>query len=357
MSLLWIDGFEKYGPSGSAINPSDIIDWKYLGHYDERIDVVSGRTGNAIQLDDLSTYMCTPALDMRDSRTLICGFAFKIRDLDADLRIVDFRNANMFGETVGYGQLFLQVSGGGNGSEITLVRGNTDLTTSNTANLQTDTWYYLEMKVYCDSSSGTCNVRIDETEIISYSGNTQHRTGLVVNNRYDRVMWHPTEIDVITIDDLYIANDSGNTVNDFLGDCTVATLTPNSDVSGNWSASTGNDLYACVDETAQGSDYISEDTSGNQALFELENMSGNAVTGTVRGVMLCCESRQSQQGMSTYAKAITQNGSGGNVQTSGNFVPGTNNPLNSSVMMEKDPDGNDWTMSTVNQLRVGVEAS
>ena len=361
MALLWIDGFEKYGASGSAINPTDIVDWKYNGHYDERCDIVAGRNGGlALRLDNTAINIITPGLKTPGStdNTLICGFAFKFGSLIDGVRLCEFRDPSDHGETIGWGQLCLEVSGSGNGAELKVDRGNTFLASSNTANLQTDTWYYIEMKVYSHTTNGTVNVCLDGTEIISFSGNTRHRTGYAYQGVYDRVQWHINNGSaLLAIDDLYIADGHGSGITDFLGDCEVATLSPTSTVSGNWSPSTGNTLWSLIDEDTQDANYIKEDTSGNQAIFELTNLTANQALGSVKGVMLCCDSQHSVQGHQGYAKAITQNGSGGSVQDTGNFMPGVTNPLCYTVMMETDPDGNPWAPATVNQLRMGVEHS
>jgi hypothetical protein len=358
MALLWIDGFEKYGPSGGTILPTDILDWKYVGHYDERIDIVSGRSGNAIRIDNTATNLVTPSLKTPGStdNTLIVGFAFQMSALTNTQRIVEFRDPTDHGETIGWGQLYLTVNGGGAGSEINVYRGNTLLDTSTTANLQLNTWYYLEVKVYSHDTTGTVNVCLDETEIISFNGDTRHRT-LNSQVTYTKVMWRVTSAENYLIDDLYICDGHGGTNNDFLGDCEVATLSPTSTVSGNWSASTGNTLWSLIEEDQQDANYIKEDTSGNQALFELTDLTANQATKTVAGIMLNCDSQQSVQGMTQYAKALTQNGSGGTIEEVGNFMPGVTNPLTYTVIMEDDPDSNPWSAATINQLRFGVELS
>jgi len=91
-------------------------------------------------------------------------------------------------------------------------------------------------------------------------------------------------------------------------------------------------------------------------LPEGTNLSANAATGTIAGVMVCCDSQQTSR-FAKYAKCITQNGSGGTIQDTGNFMPGNTNPLCHTVIMEDDPDGNTWSASTVNDFRMGVEAS
>jgi hypothetical protein len=361
MALLWIDGFEKYGTATAAINPTDIIDWKYLGHYDERVDVLPGRnSGNCIRLDNTAINLVTPSIKSPGStdNTLICGFAFKFGALVNGVRLMEFRDPSDDGETIGWGQLTLCVAGTGNGADLAVYRGNTTLNTSTTANLQENQWYYIEMKVYNHTTNGTCNVKLDETEIISFAGNTRHRTAYEYQETYDRVMWRiDNATALLYIDDLYIADGHGSGVTDFLGDCQVATLSPTSTVSGNWTPSTGNTLWSIIDEDTQDANYIKEDTSGNQALFEVTNLTANQALGDIQGVMLCCDSQHSAQGHQGYAKAITQNGSGGSIQDTGNFMPGVTNPLTFTVIMEDDPDGNAWTAATVNSLRIGVEHS
>jgi hypothetical protein len=161
---------------------------------------------------------------------------------------------------------------------------------------------------------------------------------------------------VTYFDDWYICDATGATNNDFLGECRVETLTPNSDASGNWTANSGGDLYAMVDGEIDEVDYVHETVSGNQALFGSNCLSANASAGSVRGVMVSCESNPSGQ-FTKYAKMMTQNGSGGAIQESGNFVPGSRAPTASTEIMEADPDGASWTPNTINTFRMGVEVS
>jgi hypothetical protein len=350
MALLWVDGFEKYGLSGNSVTPSETINWKYTSTLFASLSIDTGFTNNCLKLNSSTSGVKPP--NLTSNRTMICGFAFKARDVDAGLRLVDFRHPNNAGETVGYGEFYLQIASVNSANEVRLYRGNTSIATSNGVDIQPDTWYYLEVKVYCDSSSGTCNVRLDENEVISFSGNTHHRA-TAGYDFYSTVLFYPAAPDVLYIDDLYICDGSGSDNNDFLGTCNVETISPSADASGNWTPSTGADMYAVVDEAEAGSDYISETTTGNQALFELENLS---TSGTVVGAMITCESEISGN-LNKYAKFLTQNGSGGSIQEEGHFPPGAERPHAGTVIMEKDPDGNAWSSAIVNDLRVGVELS
>ena len=351
MALLWVDGFEKYGNAGATAAPSGVLDWKYLEDtYVGNIGV--GRDGKCLLVDSTSEYLSTPDLNPQ-STTLIFGFAFKLRDVDSDVRLCDLRHPSGDGETVGYSQFTFHVTSVNSANQIQVKRGNTVLATSTTVNVAADTWYYLEGKVECHDTTGTCNVKIDETEVISYSGDTKHRGN---TDRYSRIAWNIDHADLLYVDDLYICDSSGSTNNDFLGDCQVATLSPTSDASGNWTPSTGVDLYAVIDEDTLSTDYLKDTTTGNQAIFETTNLTSCEAAGTVVGAMVCCDSQQTSR-FNKYPKLITQNGSGGSIQDTGNFMPGNTNPLCYSQIMETDPDGNTWTANTVNTFRVGVEVS
>jgi hypothetical protein len=232
------------------------------------------------------------------------------------------------------------------------MRGDVLLDTSTTANIQDDTWYYLEMKVLCANSGGRAWVHLDGVEIIDFTGDTE-----LTRDVYTSVSLKTYTSSVTYFDDWYICDAAGSTNNDFLGECRVETLTPNSDASGNWTANSGLDLYAMVDGgVIDEVDYIHETVSGNQALFGSNCLSVNASMGTVRGIMVSCESNPSGQ-FTKYAKMMTQNGSGGAIQESGNFMPGSRAPTASTEIMEDDPDGASWTSNTINTFRMGVEIS
>jgi len=358
MALLWVDGFEKWG-TGNAVSPAATVASKYKLAGPAGMDIVAGRyNGYALMMDDTSAYIQTPHIHSGSpDRTLICGLAYKAVSLYAGQFVMTFVHPSEDGE-LNTSQFTLRLSANTPNSGLYITRGNTTLTTNNDALLTSNTWAYIEMKVYCHPTAGTCNVYVDGTEVISYTGNTQHRS-YNESTTYSAVYLsaRTTYGKEHHFDDLYIADGSGNTVNDVLGPCHVECLSPTSDASGNWTPNTGNNMYDNVNSQEADSDFIYTSASGNQAVFELDNLSANVAGGTVKGIMLNAESEQIGNSI-MYAKTLTQNGSGNTVQHTGNFMPGTDGvSLSHTVIMEDDPDGNAWSLSTVNQLRAGVEAS
>ncbi len=347
MALLWVEGFEKYGGAGSipSSHGYNVLDMKYATSNASSMDLVTGRYGGlALQIADNLGRVATPHLGS-SSPTLISGIAFKITAITSDASVLLFQGPGGGESTISLTVLASR--------EFRLRNMAVTLQDSTTANIQDDTWYYLELKVKAADSGGTAIVRLDGVEIINFTGDTNYK-----HERYSSVLLRPyTFSDTMQFDDWYVCDDTGSTNNDFLGDCKVEVLTPNSDASGNWTANSGGDLYAMVDAAALDAvDYIHDTVSGNQALFGSNCLSVDSSLGDVKGVMVTCDTQQSGR-FNKYAKMVTQNGSGGAIQESGNFPPGTASPMNSTQIMEVDPDGAAWTPNTINTFRMGVEVS
>ena len=356
MALLWVEGFEKFGDIGATVTPSNVSQSKYASQFDYLCYVDNGRySGSSLICGSTSFMYLTPELN--PSRTLIVGLNFKVNTIDDYSWVFDLRHPGNDGETIGYNQFTLRTVQTGNDYNLQLVRGGTGIATSANS-FVTGTWYAIELEVYCDSTSGTAKLWVNGNLEIDFSGNTRHRTSSgVVNDRYSKVMLRSHNIPSHSYDDLYVMDDTGNTNNAALNtNWRVECLSPVSDASGNWTPSTGNDAYACVDENERSSDYLSETASGNRVMFEMDNLTANGATGTIHGVVVNIESSKSSRYKKT-AKVVTQNGSGGSIQDGRDVVSGLNNskPVCTTNIMEADPDGNAWTASTVNSLRVGVE--
>ena len=345
MTLLWVDGLEMYGASGGAVNPSTGFKQKYYGYYENRIDVDTSRTGsgNCIRFDSSSTRITTPPLTT--NRTLIVGVAFKTTDVNTEDILFSFRHPYTGGYTVGYNCLEVMLDSG----EIKILRANTQLGSTSNLALTANTWRYLEVKVYCDDTNGTYEVKVDGTSVLTGTGDTKYSSYW---NYYSTIMFRRKTSNHLWIDDLYICDGAGSDNNDFLGDCKVLEVLPNGDASGNWTAQGGGSRYVEVDEAVLDNDttYISSDTTGEQAVFDYAG--ANIGSGSVKGVMLSTYAKFS--GMTEkHIKHLTQNGTG-------NIVDGTAQLCQEEYMavtevFEEDADDASWTQSTINSARFGVE--
>jgi len=357
MALLWTEGFEKWGPSSAAPSPANVTKSKFMSEFDNVMTVVEGRYhGYAMRLSSTSSVLLTPDLNPQ-SRTLIVGANFKITNITNGAWVWDLRHPYNDGETIGYNQFTLRaIYVDANTYYLRMDRGGTALVSAN-VNMSINTWYAVEMKVYCHDTLGTANLWVDGSPVANFSGDTKHRSGNGTD-RYSKVMLRTHVIPAHIYDDVYVMDDTGNTNNaPILDNWRIETLNPASDASGNWTPNTGVDMYAMVNEdTANNDTFITETTSGNRALFEMDNLTANGATGTIRGVMIHCEG-YSRNRYAKVPKFVTQNGSGGTIQDGVDIVMGraTATPHCMTEVMETDPDGNAWTANTVNTFRLGIE--
>lgn len=345
MALLWVDGFDGYG-TGTSLVPGYILAGRYSG-----FNMATGLTdprvlgnGRSIRTNGAWFWISTPKLT--ENRTLIVGFGFALSATGSNARVLEWFN----GANIG---LYCVLRGGH--GELDFYRESANyLGTTSGARLTNERWSYIEIKVYCDSSAGTIDVKVDGVSCLSLSGiNTQGTS----SNYYDRIRL----LDVGTnyehsIDDLYICDGSGSVNNDFLGPCKVMVVKPSADVVGetDWTPSAGTDHYALVDETEmnEDTDYVESDIIDDQDLWEYENTPTEI--GTIRGIQICTDCRLTdveQFDLKIPAKLSTTY-SEGSAQSTGSIE------YNSLLrVMDADPDGNPWTASNLDSSQFGVKVA
>ena len=151
--------------------------------------------------------------------------------------------------------------------------GGTLLATSSAPITENAAYQFIEMKATVATTTGNVVVRIDDTEVINFTGTTTMGGSSIVN----RAVLGPTAAFASTgagdlrIDDFYVADTSGTVCNNFIGSgFAVRLLTV--DGAGDstaWTPSAGAN-WQCVDEAPPDSlDYVSTLTSGARDLYNL----------------------------------------------------------------------------------------
>lgn len=301
MALLLIEGFEGFGRT-TATNPSSSLSNKWaLGAANTSYTLRDGRNVGGISLEPAAiSSLNTISKDLGDHQTMVCGFGVKFNTNAAEYRFFEFRD----GTTVS-GRLSLNTS---RQLVFGLTTGSTIAT--GTTVLSFDTWYYIEIKIYCHASSGAYEVKIDDVTELSGSG-----LNLVVTNPYvDRInLRTDSSSRRAMFDDVYVLDDSGTENTDFLGPATVSWFRPTSDSSIQWTRSSGSDSYALIDEDAVDgvTTRVSTSTSNALDMYGFEDYSDNQILAGLQANMwtsasgasmtLRCESGPSNTETSTIA--------------------------------------------------------
>lgn len=336
MALIFSDGFDAYGTSGTS---SGMIS---KGWCLER-DIYAGRTDGYSMCPTASQHTyCTIG---NNDATKTMGFALQLTNSSAwdhfYLYLGDGPNSPHI-------KVFLNSS-----QKLDFYLGST-LKQSGTTTLSLNTWYYIEIKSTIDNSNGSYELKIDGITEYSDSGIDTKYLGDANWNRLDfYVSSGPASGDIL-VDDLYVTDSSGSVNTGFLGDTHIETLFPNSDAGTNqWTTSTGTDHYALVDDNPMDdSSYLEDDTSGNRELFDMDSLTGSgSIVATVSNVTYAVTDAEV-----INIKPVIKSGT--TTTTGSSSVIASTDWSKQVEIYEEDPDTTSaWTKTAVNAAQFGFEVS
>lgn len=338
--LRWIDGFESYGTSGDASG----LARKYASVTGPTFwDIDTGRLGGyALKGTGYSAIDCRSKALTTDA-TMIVGFALKVAG-------TEYPNAwkliSLY-DTVEGVNVYVSALG-----ELVVYCGVTLLGSSPVAALPLNNWVYVELKVLCNAVTGTYELRVNGTAVVSGSGDTKAGA-----NDYHQAfaIWHcGSGVTPTYYDDLYVADGSGTVNNDFLGNHKVVALVPNgAGDSSQWTPSAGGN-YACVDENPSNgdTDYVEDGTAGHRDLFACSDVSD---LGIIRGVQVSTICRETDVNPFTLKTVVK---SGSTVDADAGQPIGSTDYVARTRILETDPATDAaWTQSGVNGMQIGIEVA
>lgn len=345
MSLLFIDSFDHYT---ALLDKYEVVN-NPGGDGTVAIESGAARTGIA----GLSTrrnsgggahyaFKAIPSAP----QTMIIGFAFKPvtpRDATGFLTLNDPANTVNHITLTHDATLNVQVRRGTHAGTIL---------GTHTVPLVEDEWHYIELKVTIDNTVGAVELRIngpDSNTLILSSVDTQNGAtpdigwvaignGTVAASPY---YWQ--------YDDLYILDDQGSKLNDFLGDTRVQLLLPASNGSQNDMTPLSGSNYQNVDEADPDDDtsYNSSPTPGDRDLYNITNV----FPEDVHAVALNIRARKDQAGNLQH-RAVIKNGAS---EALGPDTPLVAAYSNYQTLLEDAPGGGDWDQTKLNASEFGLD--
>jgi hypothetical protein len=345
VAILFMDSFDMYGTAADMI-----LKWTGANQISGGISLGTGLSGSGRCLQTSNpggqTYIYRTLHPTTNYATVIVGFWFKTSDFaNADKSIIYFSDLDAGAFQAG---LHYNTSG-----QVLCARGageGTVLQTSSSS-MTLNTRHHIEIKYTCHSSSGLFQAKLDGTQVLNYSGDTN----ATANNFFDTIQFVSSFSGVMTksYDDLFVLDTSGSVNNDYLGQCSVAALYPDgAGASTQWTPSAGSN-FQCVDDGASGQDgdttYVAAATAGHKDLYTFGNLGASdtplavevmAVTrkddGTARTFAATLRSDATDVDSATYTQT-----------TSYDYV---------ELYRDTDPDGGvAWTKAAVDALQAGVK--
>lgn len=347
MSLLFAhstDGQDTTAASG-LFNPNSQFPTGY-GTTDPRFPGTGYVTGGAFNTEGLQ-FTCKPA---DEDDLFIIGTAYWIdgaTDAGSAAGIIGF-----FSDAGVTSHVRICITADG---AVRVRRGDgagTILGTSSTGVVPFNTWFYIAAKVRLHDSTGTVDIEINGSNVLSLTGLDTKNGG--TKTVFDTAGWGAPGGGLSPRRrDLYVCNEAGTKNNDFLGDVRVTASFPTGDTTPEqWTPSTGSDSFAVVDEASPNTtDYLESSTVGHITRMTLADLPDT--THEVLGVVVKSYAAKSDAG----AVREFRNGmfSDATTEVGATNVLGTGFTTFLDVF-ELDPDGDvDWTPTSYNASAVQVE--
>jgi hypothetical protein len=336
MALIYVDSFDHYEAADATRKGwnvgtgGEIITTSVFRHGAQSLSVQptgDGRRGRSLP---------------SDYATIVLGFGMYQPNPHSNslfLRLDDAGTTHVFFTVAGTGR-------------IRAYRGDNTLLGEGTISLLTATWYFIEIKVTINDSTGVVVVKVNGvTDINLSSQDTRNGANAFVNQiRFEQ------GTSGAYYDDLYILDTTGGApTNDFLGDVRVEALLPNGNGnSSQFDGSDGNqvDNYLLVDETPAIDDdttYVESADVNDKDTYAFSNLT--PTSGTVFGVQQTPCARKTDAGSRNFVNvarlsATETDSATKTLNTTYAFFP---------TMSEAKPGGGVWTITDVNNAEFGMK--
>lgn len=342
MTFLMFNGFEGYADPVDQRDAGDGI-----SGFDESgvMEYTTGRNGGN-GLKNVSTvwnrvvYMKFPAIS--SGIIGIVGFAVKINT---------YRDSTIswFGNSADVDGMGVDITG----SSFYFYIKSFAIKASTIFNFNLNQWYYIEFKLKLHNSSGYGQVRVNEQEILTYPSGDMIWSGSIINQFKIGMLRSSDSV----IDDVYVADNQGSDINDYLGDIRVDVIHPNG--AGNYTdltPSTGNN-YECVDETEfDDSDYVEGANAAEKDSYTYQDVPTDLDDSGIIGLQIKHNAQRTAAATNIKIDPFIRIGSTDYSQTAQDLSDEFS-MVDGDIVLDDPSDSNPWTQAKINACEFGVEVA
>ncbi len=343
MSLIWFDGFELYGLANAS-------KFWYSIAYTGGTSIITGRDsrGKAIRMTQTVGEKLTLRYDWSgvSQQEIYFGIAFRY--------IAGGSNNSTFNLHDSSGNTIISIRYNPSDNKIYAYRyqGVSQYLIATSAALSRSTWHYLRVLGKCHSSTGRCEVWVNDTQLCDYTGYCYYGSSnyTLSSFRFDSNTWVG-----IDLDDFWILRNDGTAPSGFLKESRVDVILP--DGAGNYTEmtpSTGSN-YQCVDEDPLStSDYVSTKLNRDKDSYAFADPSSELRNRIITGVMQVSVAKRSESFSNIYVKPLLRTG-GNDYKGSAQNVLSDAGKEYFRILTEDPSDSQDWTRTKVIDCESGAE--
>lgn len=338
MALLFIDGFDHYATAD--------LNKKYQFVSFASITAGGGRRGGGCVSLTSSLGGSAIARTIPITSNIIVGAAVSRRSSQGGSYIFRLSNGGNTAASLAYSSGFLTITNANNA----VIGTSVPITT-----LGVGIWNYIEWKMLIADSipANSCIVKVNGVEVLNLPAGTDTKFTTTSPTTFDTVRLGASSIPLeMDVDDFYIADTTGLTNNNFLGDIRIDTLLPTAD--GTYTdgvPSTGTESWSILDNVpATTSSYVTLTNVGAKETVQFSNLPSIS-TQTIYAVQLNYNSAKSDSGL-IFGAAVALSGATLAEATSSTFA--TSYSAQSGTFLTDPATGSAWTESAVNSAEFGI---
>jgi len=351
MALLFIDGFDTYAttndaPVTDAIHTAGYVTSDGFGGPANTQVLTDTRTGIGFSLSPVnSNEGGWIARFFPTAAGIVTGFAIKWQADQAGAICSLLYNNGVGGA---YTQLTLSWNGM-NG--ISCYTGDDVGVYQSPPNVLFDgVWQYVEVKYSPGIATSYLEVRVDGVAVITVTNETlQHAGAAALINEFQ---FNGPGSGWYYCDDWYLCDLSGTSFNDFLGDCVVHSLLPNSDAGTNQMTQAGGasgEHFSDVNDVPADGDtsYLNSNTSGQKELFGLSAIPNDIIT--VLAISVNVTARKTAPGLGTYKICLVY----GENELDSPLKSAPIDYIQTQFLCPAPPGGGNWTNAALTASKIG----
>jgi hypothetical protein len=355
MALVWIDGFDAYGPNGyvadGILQEAGYYQFQSFNSVPNTQVSSDTRTGvgYSVNVNTWGHWGGGFGRSFNLAGGLIVGFAVKNLQ-NAYNRILEIGYNNLLGG------VFTQITCAYNGANgLTFQTGDGAKAYFTAPNVLFEgVWQYVEIKYVMSGGSPVLQVKIDGVMALNTAGASTSIQNAGQPTLCNFLQFGTDSPSSVMIDDLYICDTSGASFNDFLGDCVVHALLPSGDAGPNQFSQvggTGAGHFTSVNELTPDGDasYLYSNTPGQYELFSVPTLPTDIVDVLAVGVNVIA--RKQAAGVGTYEAVVNYGGT----EEAGSPLAASLGYVSQQTLFQAPPGGGAWTLTGTQTAKFGVK--
>lgn len=229
---------------------------------------------------------------------------------------------------------------------------NATLLGTSSAPITLDRWYFFEIKFTINDSTGSVVMKLDESTVLTLSSVDTKNTS---NSTYDTIQFLCAPGNYsgreMGIDNLYLLDTTGGSMNDFLGEIRIIAQSPNAaGTTTQWTPSSGTN-YQAVDDMPHDADgtYVETAGSGNVDLYNFPSFNAS---GTIHCFSIITVAKKTDVGSLSMYHTLRRSGTnydGSSTALTSSYV------FNTEDYLEDPSTTSAWSSSGVDAAELGIK--